>query len=94
MNKIFSVILCVICLTFVSCSDIFTNVEAQPVYSYTYYYEGTCYPVKYNNAYPYYYFNYRWIPIPRDRYVHIRHNHHKPSNSYHQYRPNNRYHNH
>ena len=90
MKNLFNAIFCLICcLLCTSCTDMYSNVETQ-----SYYYDGTHYPIRYYNNYPYYYFNYHWVPIPRERHIHII-NYNRHHNGYHHYtKPHNRpYHN-
>lgn len=77
------------CLLCTSCTDMYSNVETQ-----SYYYDGTYYHIRYHNNYPYCYFNYHWVPIPRERHIHIV-NYNRHHNGYHHYnKPHNRpYHN-
>ena len=85
MKNLFTTIFCLICcLLCTSCTDMYSNVETQ-----SYYYDGTYYPIRYHNNYPYYYFNYHWVPIPRERHIHII-NYNRHHNGYHHY---NRHHN-
>ena len=80
MKNLFNAIFCLICcLLCTSCTDMYSNVETQ-----SYYYDGTHYPIRYYNNYPYYYFNYHWVPIPRERHIHII-NYNKHHNGYHHY---------
>ena len=89
MKNLFTTIFCLICcLLCTSCTDMYSNVETQ-----SYYYDGTYYPIRYHNNYPYYYFNYHWVPIPRERHIHII-NYNRHHNGYHHYnKPHNGYHN-
>ena len=85
MKNLFNAIFCLICcLLCTSCTDMYSNVETQ-----SYYYDGTYYPIRYHNNYPYYYFNYHWVPIPCERHIHII-NYNRHHNGYHH---NNRHHN-
>lgn len=90
MKNLFNSIFCLICcLLCTSCTDMYSNVETQQ-----YYYDGTYYPIRYHDNYPYYYFNYHWVPIPRERHIYII-NYNRHHNGYHHYnKPHNRpYHN-